>query len=343
MKILVYEYITSGALCENSLPASLMKEGDLILQAVLRDFLEVREVKVIILRDYRLPTLSYIRYYHTIYTLSQFHQTWQYCLDKVDAVLPIAPESRNTLTKIQEKILKAGKILLGCHPQATQIASSKIETEKYLKAASLSIPTTISLLDWRLDKTSKEESLICKPNDGAGCIDTFYFKAPLDLHLWKQKNIFDAKNYIVQPYIQGQAMSLTLICDGDKTLLLSVNQQQIKIKKDKIYLNAILINAIMAENPIYHHLQEIANTIANTLPRLWGFIGIDLIIAQNQSLIILEINPRLTTSYLGLRTVYGISPMRWLFTLLNEGLDKIVLPSNFGHQPFLSLREKIVR
>ncbi|CAB1274259.1 ATP-grasp domain-containing protein [Candidatus Nitrosacidococcus tergens] len=340
MEILVYEHITSGVLCESPLPASLMKEGDLMLQAILKDLLEVREIKITILRDFRLPIPSYIHYYHTIYTLSQFHQTWQYCLDKVDGVLPIAPESGNTLTKIQEQIIKSGKILLGCHPQATQIASSKIETEKYLRTAGLNTPYTIRLSDWQLDRVSKEESLICKPDDGAGCLYTFYFKTPLNLHLWKQKNTLDTKNYIVQPYIQGQAISLSLLYDGKKARLLSVNQQQMKIKKNRIYLNAILVNAIMAENPIYHHLQEIANTIANTLPGLWGFIGVDLIIVQNQSPIILEINPRPTTSYVGLRIIYGISPMQWLITLLYEGLDKVVLPSNLGFQLLISLKKK---
>jgi predicted ATP-grasp superfamily ATP-dependent carboligase len=40
---------------------------------------------------------------------------------------------------------------------------------------------------------------------------------------------------------------------------------------------------------------------------LWGYVGVDLVLADAGP-IVLEINPRLTTSYCGLRDALGINP-----------------------------------
>jgi len=54
MKILIFEYITGGGMLGELLPASLLKEGELMLNTVACDFSDIDEVEVCVLRDHRL-------------------------------------------------------------------------------------------------------------------------------------------------------------------------------------------------------------------------------------------------------------------------------------------------
>jgi predicted ATP-grasp superfamily ATP-dependent carboligase len=325
MKILVYEHITSGALCEEPLPSTLLKEGNAILQALLNDLAENQGIQAVILRDFRLDIPLNIHRCHYIRDLNEFRHRWLACLDYVDAVLPIAPETAGLLAEIQAWVLKAGKRLLGCHPEATAIAASKSRTAECLAATGLTIAPTTWLRDWQPDNCI-EDALICKPDDGAGCADVLYFEGATALSAWKQRRSPAAwENYIVQPYFQGTAASLCLLCGEAEARLLCVNQQQIYIED----------GAMPQQKLSRETVQSIADTIARALPGLWGFVGVDLILDPQPR--VLEINPRLTTSYVGLREAYGINPATWLLTLLNKGMKAVELPPNPGYKVTVSV------
>ncbi|BAW81129.1 hypothetical conserved protein [Candidatus Nitrosoglobus terrae] len=297
-----------------------------MLEALLTDLAENSSVQTVILRDYRLKLPAHIRHYYYIHNLDEFHCRWHDCLEGVDAVLPIAPETEGLLTKIQESVLKADKRLLGCHPEATAIATSKSQTAHCLAVAGLMTLPTTWLQDWQPDNAIADP-LICKPDDGVGSTDVLYFDNSTTLNRWKQgKPPEILANRIVQPYLQGIAASLCLLCDKGEALLLCINQQHIQMKAGALYLRGITVNT-MAISKIF---QEIADRIAHALPKLWGFVGVDLILGPQP--IVVEINPRLTTSYLGLRKTYGINPTRWLLTLLDQGIKAVELPPNLGYK-----------
>jgi predicted ATP-grasp superfamily ATP-dependent carboligase len=51
------------------------------------------------------------------------------------------------------------------------------------------------------------------------------------------------------------------------------------------------------------------------IPGLAGYVGIDLLLPDGGDPLIVEINPRLTTSYVGYRRIYSTPiPQRWLST-----------------------------
>lgn len=54
MNLVVYEHITSGALCDESLPASLAHEGENMLFAIVQDLLLLGQIHLTILQDARL-------------------------------------------------------------------------------------------------------------------------------------------------------------------------------------------------------------------------------------------------------------------------------------------------
>ena len=66
------------------------------------------------------------------------------------------------------------------------------------------------------------------------------------------------------------------------------------------------------------HWQSLAGRVALAIPELWGYAGIDLILGPDGP-VILEINPRLTTSYAGLRSATGENPAALVLDLLRTG------------------------
>ncbi len=72
-------------------------------------------------------------------------------------------------------------------------------------------------------------------------------------------------------------------------------------------------------------LEPIAARIAAALPGLWGYAGIDLI-ESPEGLVALEVNPRLTTSYVGLGRSLGLNPAALVLALGKQGLASLIRP-----------------
>ena len=49
-----------------------------------------------------------------------------------------------------------------------------------------------------------------------------------------------------------------------------------------------------------------AQSVCRAIPGLWGYVGVDLIMTE-EGPVVLEVNPRLTTSYVGLSQSIGIN------------------------------------
>jgi predicted ATP-grasp superfamily ATP-dependent carboligase len=65
-------------------------------------------------------------------------------------------------------------------------------------------------------------------------------------------------------------------------------------------------------------LAELGRAIARALPDLWGNVGVDLICTESGPRV-LEINPRLTVSYAGLRAALQLNPAGLVLRLLRDG------------------------
>ena len=72
-------------------------------------------------------------------------------------------------------------------------------------------------------------------------------------------------------------------------------------------------------------LAPVAARIAKAFPGLWGYVGIDLIDSPAGPLV-LEINPRLTTSYVGLAAAIGGNPAGMVLAMLAADADLPVAP-----------------
>lgn len=96
--------------------------------------------------------------------------------------------------------------------------------------------------------------------------------------------------------------------------LLSCNKQIIDINNHALSFKGVLVNGMQAYRQAF---EQIANQIAKAFPSLAGYVGIDVIV-QHDQVFVVEINPRLTTSYAGLRESIGANPAELIINTLTQ-------------------------
>jgi predicted ATP-grasp superfamily ATP-dependent carboligase len=130
---------------------------------------------------------------------------------------------------------------------------------------------------------------------------------------WSRFNPGESTNrWIVQPWIEAEALSLSALFNDGQACLLSVNRQRVTRQGGRLKLEGCEVNALPDHDQRYATL---VNRIAGAIPGLQGYVGIDLL-KTNDSLKLLEINPRLTTSYAGLRPSLAINPAEWVVRVM---------------------------
>ena len=316
MKIFVFEYVTGGGLYREPLPASLVCEGDLMLQSLLRDLSDIPDVVISTTRDHRLTGSATLpAEVVSIPCESDFDACWQGCVQAADAVWLIAPETDGVLESLGNRVMASGKLLLGCSPASVEIAASKSATSEVLtRYGLLSVP-----IYHPTDVSFGEGPWVAKPDDGAGCEDTHRFENEPSLRAWLHLS-GRMDTHIVQPLLSGEAASLSMLCKNGKAWLLTCNRQLIQLNHDDFSYHGSIING-MAQ--YWQAFEDIAARVAQALPGLAGYVGVDLIVAE-AGMTVLEINPRLTTSYVGMHRAIGFNPARLVLDMFYN--DAFELP-----------------
>ena len=232
---------------------------------------------------------------------------WQKQIAAADAVFMIAPETDGILQKLTQMASLQGKLLLGCGLDSIKICSDKMATYLALDAANIACIPTHTYQDWQ----ASHWIWLAKPNDGAGCSDTVCFNNPDDLKDWIEHN-HKQYSHVIQAFQPGDAGSISCVMQHGRAHLLSCNSQIIDINNHKLSYTGGIVNGMRDYWPQFEFL---ANKIAQLLPDLAGYVGIDVIVDDDE-IIVVEINPRLTTSYIALRESIGANPAELIINTL---------------------------
>jgi predicted ATP-grasp superfamily ATP-dependent carboligase len=317
LKIFVCEFITGGGLYREPLPASLAREGVLMRDALLRDLRELQDVEVTITYDNRLPAPTYASQAIPVSIHDDVWQIWSQCIAEADAVWPIAPETNGVLLRLTELVNSHHKTLLGCGTEGVRLASSKLATHLALQAAGVSAVPTYKLETWPKNQATH---WVAKPDDGVGCEDSAYFATSQALANWIAQG--REASHIIQPFQAGIPASISMLCKQGQAWLLSCNQQKITLDSSTFTYHGSVLNGMAEHWPAF---ETVAQQVAHAIPSLSGYVGIDILVDESR-IYVLEVNPRLTTSYVGLHEAIGCNPARLVLDLLyNHGFQ----PSDF--------------
>ena len=307
-RIFVFEFITGGGLVDQPLPASLLREGSLMLCTLLRDAKDLPDTEVVTLRDSRLPELDdratdgladNVTDCITITNAGDFEAGFDTALDRCDAAIVLAPETGGVLASLIDRVEASGRLLLGCDAETCRIAGSKSRTADHLALNGIAVlphhadPDRIGRL------TGVPGRWVVKPDDGAGC-DGLQI---VDDHLAAARVLRTrGSGHIAQPWLEGEARSMNLLCARGEAVLLSVNRQYLRHDDDHVSLAALGVGEVAADA---HHA-ALAARIAAALPGLLGHVGVDLLHTDDGPLVV-EINPRFSTSVCALRSTLDLN------------------------------------
>jgi len=357
--LFIFEFVSGGGYNQCDMPSSLFCEGYAMLRVIVEDFKKLG-FKVSILLDKRISHLS--RYLNSdiiqfVKPKEDFLQKYIDCVRKSTFCFIIAPEFSKHLYKLTQIVKDHKKNLLSIDLKGVQLGTSKLETYNYFIANKVNTPKSYNIpfkagfidLDFLLQKFDQlGNSIIIKPEDGAGSELIFHFedKDQIRLFFKNHKETFDMeRSYIVQEFIEGDDLSISIINRTNPKkagimdqIILSINTQIVQNlgpNKESIYLGGFT----PIEN--YEELRDRFEKILKNmdLTSFYGFFGIDFIKKADNSIFFIEINPRLTTSYIGIRNVLDYNPLE---ILLNQDISNAestkLKPTHFSHFTRLELK-----
>jgi predicted ATP-grasp superfamily ATP-dependent carboligase len=165
--------------------------------------------------------------------------------------------------------------------------------------------------------------LIVKPVDGAGGDDVVLCRnfQQLETVVADPKNANAALR--LERYIAGTSVSVSVVRNQHETRLLPATKQQFSntwhqpspSDSDKTAPEPIghfVKSVYPLENSLQHRAEALAVSVADAFPTWRGYLGIDMVLADEASDVVVELNPRLTASYPTVRAETGFNLMEFL-------------------------------
>jgi predicted ATP-grasp superfamily ATP-dependent carboligase len=212
-----------------------------------------------------------------------------------DFALVIAPEFDRLLETRCRWAEAAGCRLLGPSPDAVALTADKLGLARDLERAGVPTPATVS---WIQTVTGFPPlPWVVKPRYGAGSQDTRLVTDPRSALPYGPLG-----EMVVQPYVPGQPASVAFLIGPRQTIALAPAAQHISDDGHFHYLGG---QAPLPE-PLAGRAVRIARRAVDAVPGLGGYVGVDVVLGEADDGTgdrVIEINPRLTTSYIGLRAL----------------------------------------
>ncbi|MBS0208450.1 MAG: ATP-grasp domain-containing protein [Planctomycetes bacterium] len=308
MQILLFEYLTGGGLWldgDHPPSTSWVAEGRAMLQAAAADFVAAGHA-VTVLADARRETAIEFAQLIPVTSAAVLRDRLAELAPRIDWCLVDAPETSGRLLAARQLVESAGGRCLGSSPATITLAGDKHLLAEHLRAKG--VPTTSGLRvpaggAW---PTGFPMPAVIKPCDGAGSMDVRLIRDRGELSRIEPPGI-DTRIEVFQP---GQAASIAFLCgpQGDVSLepcaqnlrLASCGDDWPGIEQPFSYLGG----SLPLPAPLAARARTLGQRAVATLPPRLGYLGVDLILGSandGRDDVVVEVNPRLTTSYIGLR------------------------------------------
>lgn len=291
--VFVYEDVTAtGAGGGLGLPPapSLLAEGRAMLHAAAVDFVYSPGVDVLELTPSHPSRLSH----------PDAASRFRYLAAQSDFTLVIAPECGGRLEHLCREVVQAGGTLLGPAPDAIRLTADKLALAGHWERHGVPTPPT-----WELGDEPAGVPVVVKPRDGAGSqgmglkwrqdsdpAGAAQDRSPVPTDSWPGP-------MIAQEYVPGFAASVAFLIGPSQTVPLVPCEQLLSADGRFSYLGGRLpIAPDLAKRTI-----RIASAAVGCVPELLGYVGVDVVLGNDGRDWAIEINPRLTTSYVGLRAL----------------------------------------
>jgi predicted ATP-grasp superfamily ATP-dependent carboligase len=326
--VFVYEYFSGGGSPDGNVPDGLAAAALGMLWALLADFQRWAAVRTVTVLDSRfenrIPGLNRntLPADEVVLTSPDEHDAvFLSLLNRCDAAMVVGPETDRILSGLSRGVESAGIPLLGSSASAVAIAGDKEACNRILCSANLpAVESCIAGFD-SAEQTAEEKGfpLVFKPLDGIGSEGVCLVRDRSEITdaLSRVRKATAHYRILLQPFINGIHTSVSLLVAEGRCLPLSLNRQLIQPGMPFDYRGC----EVPFDHPKIHNAWDLAASASSLIPGLNGYVGVDMILAGG-SFQLVEINPRLTTSYIGLRQVSRLNPAKMIF----EACTRKILP-----------------
>jgi predicted ATP-grasp superfamily ATP-dependent carboligase len=307
MRFFVYEFVTGGGTWDTTGsidPAgSLLDEGAAMAKSIVADLL-AGGIQVTAMLDVRLQEkIQPACPVESVANSREERRIFDRLVRDADATLLIAPEIGGALLERCRRIESLGGRLASPDSRFVAIAADKQATAECLSSVRVRVPEGVRL-SARLDGIgSALFPAVLKPCDGAGSWevcrvdDLDQLHRRLDLPPVQRELLHG--NLRLERFVPGLAASVAVL-SGPKQRMALEPCQQVLAEEGLAYRGGRLPLAA----PLVMRARQLALAAIEALPPTIGYVGVDLVLgaaADGGQDYVIEINPRLTSSYVGLR------------------------------------------
>jgi predicted ATP-grasp superfamily ATP-dependent carboligase len=305
MRFFIYEFLTAQGVgrAPESSDHGMYLEGRAMRDAVVEDFSRIPGASAFTFPDEAAPVRQ---------------ESFEEMCGASDWTILIAPAFDGCLCHLAETVQRAGGRLLGPGLDAIRLASDKLSLFNHWRKHNIPTPTTTE----REPTACEAFPLIWKPRDGTGSTMTFLLGSARDV--LRAKACVAKADYrgpmILQEYVPGQPASIAFLCGpGGNVPLLPASQLLSEDGRFSYLGGEIPLPSELAERAV-----RLGQMAVDCVPGLKGYVGVDLILGPRANGVqdyTIEINSRLTTSYVGLRELANFNIAEAMLQAALNGLQ----------------------
>lgn len=307
----VLEAVSAG-LCGDRPEPSLLAEGRAMWRAVVEDLSRIPDCGVAAVVDVRFVTDDFAANVQIQRTTDSVLASWDGLCNVADAAILIAPETDGQLEQLVTAAeTRPGLTVWNATPAAIWLGTDKLVLAQHLTDHPIPILPTV-LETWTAPPI---EPCVIKPSDGAGSWLVRCVEDDAQWRLVRDEYAATAPQTVPlrQPFVRGRALSVAAWFGNGFVDWLPVGEQRLSDDGRFRYRGGRLPAAITPEEAVA--VRSLAQAAAATIPGLRGYIGFDVLQPADDPLrpVLVEINPRFTTSYVGYRRLFDENLLqRWL-------------------------------
>jgi len=317
LRLLIYEHVSGGDFADKPIPARVLSEGFGMLRTLIADFKSAGHYVTSTL-DSRLAKLNPPMDADCIvpvFSSREVQTAIRKISESADAAYVIAPETKGVLQSLVENVEDTGAASLNCPADAIENVADKTVLHASLRKLGVPTPETItfSVADGveevkRAIRDRLRFPLIFKPSNDVSCGGLSVVRNARQVAgaVDKIKQESQSIRFLAQELIVGDAVSVSLIATGGNAVSVSLNRQDLTIGAPDA-VSSYSGGSVPFDHPLQRRAFAVAEQSVKSFRDLRGYVGVDLVLTDAEAVAI-EVNPRLTTSYVGLRRVVNFNP-----------------------------------
>lgn len=310
MRLLLYEWCCSGGMhsdtahdiLQKTTLEDFLKEGCLMLEAVACDAEKNTDLDITVMVDATLPATKIPHFSEHITVKKVPAGTNRSSLLTVasesDQIILIAPETHGILLQSLIAIEQAGfgERLINCPMPFIQAAGDKQTTSAMLAGAGIPTPAGCTLSAGESIPTGFRLPAVLKARESAGCDGLRIIQSITDF-------VTPETDSRLECHIAGIPGSVCCLCRADSIVPLLPFEQMFSDALQPVYIGGRLIHKDYHARMQSLAVRSIEALNRATQTKAHGWVGVDMILGSCDDGTddrVLEINPRLTTSFIGL-------------------------------------------